>query len=256
MASNKVNKYLNQYQERNYAPKTRKIQKGDLAKYCYRGQSGKATEASDCHSIQQSRQEQEKVDLLTLDLLELKAKDVEWYGKTVLVTEQCVYIGDDDEETGIQCASRRIAGCEGQGQESEPVTSSQTKGVRGHGESRAQEEIQLRQEDEIVYEERREVQDSQSLKERRQGISSADQRRSKTEERIKSTEEEGLSYGQSEAGLGSPIQSCGEASCQVGSGESSSGSSSCRNEKVRQRKDGKASGKRKKGGEEVDPIPS
>lgn len=125
--SNKVNKYMQQYQERNYAPKARKIQKSDLAKYCDRSESGKAAETGNSDSVQQSWKEQEDQMIRELSY-----------------SSRC----DFDE--------------------------------------------------------------------------------------IKPGEE----YDQSKTGLGSPIQSSGEVSSQVGCGESSSGSSSCGEEEIRRREDG------------------
>ena len=54
--------------------------------------------------------------------------------------------------------------------------------------------------------------------------------------------------GKSEVGIGKPIQESGEGSSEVGSIKSGSRRSSSRNEKVRQRKDGKDGSSRKKKG--------
>lgn len=50
MVSKKVDKYLNKYQEKNYASKERKIEKSNLGKHTHRGPFWKAPEASggDC----------------------------------------------------------------------------------------------------------------------------------------------------------------------------------------------------------------
>lgn len=60
MKSKKCQKYMKQYQERNYAPKIRKIEKNDLRKHCDGGSGRKAAEASHRDSLQQSRKEQEE----------------------------------------------------------------------------------------------------------------------------------------------------------------------------------------------------
>lgn len=60
MVSAKVKKYMAPYNERNYAPKERKIEKSDLRKYPYRSPRWQATEASCGDSLQQSGTEQEE----------------------------------------------------------------------------------------------------------------------------------------------------------------------------------------------------
>lgn len=62
--SKKVEKYMSQYGERNYAPKNRKIEKSDLREYSNRSQCRQAAETSCSNSIQQSRQEQEEEEVI------------------------------------------------------------------------------------------------------------------------------------------------------------------------------------------------
>jgi hypothetical protein len=71
-----------------YASKNRLEQKGYLKKRCHRGESGKATKASDSNSVQQSREEQEK---------ELRDRML-WYGKEIVLTEPVVFTGENHEE--------------------------------------------------------------------------------------------------------------------------------------------------------------
>ncbi len=61
MLSKKCQKYISSYQERNYAPKSRKVEKGDLAKHSDRSSSWKTPETSSCNSIQQSGKVEEEV---------------------------------------------------------------------------------------------------------------------------------------------------------------------------------------------------
>jgi len=56
----KSQKYINQYQERNYAPKERKLEKSDLIKYCNRGESRETSETGCSNSLQQSRESKEE----------------------------------------------------------------------------------------------------------------------------------------------------------------------------------------------------
>lgn len=63
MVSKKVEKYLAQYNERNYAPKERKIEKSDLRKHPYRSSRWQTPEASCGDSFQQSgTQPEEEID--------------------------------------------------------------------------------------------------------------------------------------------------------------------------------------------------
>ncbi len=57
MLSKKCQKYISKYQERNYAPKKRKLEKSDLEKHCHGSTCWKAGKASGCDSLQQSGQE-------------------------------------------------------------------------------------------------------------------------------------------------------------------------------------------------------
>ncbi len=61
MISSKCQKYMNQYQERNYAPKVRKVEKGDIRKHSNGSEIGKTSETSCSNSIQQSREKQEEI---------------------------------------------------------------------------------------------------------------------------------------------------------------------------------------------------
>ncbi len=85
MPSNKVNKYMKQYEERNYAPKARKVTKSDLAEYINRSEGRQAAEASSGDSAEQSREEKEVT--------------IPCYGKVVVVTEEVVFIGEQNEES-------------------------------------------------------------------------------------------------------------------------------------------------------------
>ena len=63
MVSNKVIKYMSQYKENNYAPKKRKLEKGDLREHQNRNVPRQAPEAKYSDSNEQSRQIQEEVEL-------------------------------------------------------------------------------------------------------------------------------------------------------------------------------------------------
>ncbi len=82
-----------------YAIKNRLQQKGYFFKYSDGSSGRKAREASRRDSLQQSRQEQkEEVNPgLSLDLREIVEKEIYWYGKTVLLTEDVIYTGEDNE---------------------------------------------------------------------------------------------------------------------------------------------------------------
>lgn len=55
---------MDQYQERNYAPKIRKIEKSDFRKHCDGSKGGKACEASRCDCILQGKKNYKKeIDL-------------------------------------------------------------------------------------------------------------------------------------------------------------------------------------------------
>lgn len=57
LTSQKVIKYLEKYQERNYAPKKRKVEKSDLGKYRYRDSRRQAERPSRSDSVFEGRQE-------------------------------------------------------------------------------------------------------------------------------------------------------------------------------------------------------
>lgn len=67
MVSNKVNKYMNKYQERNYAPKERKLEKSDLGKYRDRSETWETSEASCGDCLLESWEEQE--EKVTMELI-------------------------------------------------------------------------------------------------------------------------------------------------------------------------------------------
>ena len=74
-----------------YATKNRLQQKGYFFKYSDGSSGRKARQASRSDSLQQSRKEPEEVNPgLSLDLQEIVAKDIEWYGKVVLLSEEVV----------------------------------------------------------------------------------------------------------------------------------------------------------------------
>jgi hypothetical protein len=134
-----------------YASEKRYVKKGYLRKHRNGSACRKATETGCCNCIQQSGESQEEIEMLVRPELplchsELLAKEIEWFGKVVLITEQ-VNIGEEN--------------------------------------------------------------------------------------------------GKSEVGIGQPIQSSGEISCEVRSEQSGSGCSGSRNEKVRKRKNGKDGRSRK-----------
>lgn len=124
--SNKVNKYMKQYEERNYAPKARKVTKSDLQEYINRGESRKATEASCSDSAEQSRKEQE--DQMIRDMLNSSASKLDEIPKQ---------IGEEDEERREEDAGKahrqrrqRVSlsdkrGCEAE--ESRPVKQTKRK---------------------------------------------------------------------------------------------------------------------------------
>lgn len=57
LTSQKVIKYLDKYQERNYAPKKRKVEKSDLGKYRYRDSRREAERSSGSDCILEGREE-------------------------------------------------------------------------------------------------------------------------------------------------------------------------------------------------------
>ncbi len=69
---------MNQYQERNYAPKVRKIQKNDIRKYSNGSTVRKTRETIRSHCVQQSRESQEK------------EVEIQTYASDVLLTEEIV----------------------------------------------------------------------------------------------------------------------------------------------------------------------
>jgi len=77
MYSKKCQKYLEQYQERNYAPKNRKLEKYDFKKYSDGSSGRKAYEASRSDRLQQSREIEEEKDLA-----------IQVYGKYVQLEEE------------------------------------------------------------------------------------------------------------------------------------------------------------------------
>ncbi len=62
MLSKKCQKYINKYEEKNYAPKVRKLEKSDIKQHTHRNKIGISAEASSSYSLKQSREiEEEKV---------------------------------------------------------------------------------------------------------------------------------------------------------------------------------------------------
>lgn len=147
---------MDQYQERNYAPKIRKIEKSDFRKHCDGGSGRKACEAS---------------------------------------RRDCILQGKKNYKKEIELS------------------------IQGQ------------------HEEKREREDHQTSQERRQRIQRADQRGSEAQEGVKSFKEE-VNHGQSEVGIGEPIQSSGEVSSEVRSRKSSSCRSSSRKKGSRSKKNG------------------
>ena len=87
MVSGKCQKYMNQYQERNYAPKSRKIEKNDLFQYSNGNPSWKTPKTVGCDCVQQSRKELEKT--------------IELYGMAVLLKEEVVNTGDENGQSKV-----------------------------------------------------------------------------------------------------------------------------------------------------------
>jgi hypothetical protein len=88
MVSKKVQKYMNKYEERNYAPKQRKVEKGDLAKYSDRSTSWETCEAGCCDCLLSRRKEQkEEVDT-----------SLDFYGKVILLDENTVIEFDEKSD--------------------------------------------------------------------------------------------------------------------------------------------------------------
>ena len=92
MLSSKCQKYINQYQEKNYAPKKRKIEKSDLRKHRNGSPRWKTTETSCSNCIQQSR--------------EVKEAIIE-YGRHVILTEEVIYTGEDEKDGDNRDRERR-----------------------------------------------------------------------------------------------------------------------------------------------------
>ncbi len=148
MVSNKVKKYMKQYQERNYAPKTRKIEKSDLSKHSHGSAFRQTNEASSGDSLQQSGQEQEEIGWIIRspmpDALEkILEEEIEWFGKVVLVTDPVIFTGEENEKAGIQCEARRCIGS--QERQEEPDAERSKKRVRRDGKSNGKEKVQRRQ---------------------------------------------------------------------------------------------------------------
>lgn len=76
---------MKKYGDRNYAPKNRKVEKGDIGEYCNRSSSWKASKTSSCNSLLSCQEEQKEVA-------------IECYGKFVqLTTDEIVYTGAESE---------------------------------------------------------------------------------------------------------------------------------------------------------------
>ena len=74
---------MNQYEERNYAAKNRKVEKGDLPKHSNGSQSRETSKASCCDSLLESRKVQEII--------------MQTYGTVVQLTEDVIYTGEENE---------------------------------------------------------------------------------------------------------------------------------------------------------------
>ena len=61
MLSKKCQKYMDQYQEKNYAVKSRKLEKDDLVKHQDRSQCRETAKTSGCHSNVESGKVQEEI---------------------------------------------------------------------------------------------------------------------------------------------------------------------------------------------------
>lgn len=94
---------MKQYQERNYAPKIRKIEKSDLSKHSHGSAFRQTNEASSGDSLQQSGQEQEEIEVIIKPAVpeafkKTLEKDIEWFAKVVLLKEPIIFAGDQNEE--------------------------------------------------------------------------------------------------------------------------------------------------------------
>lgn len=99
----------------NYAIKTGKVESSYKREYCNRKKVRKAPEASDCNSTKQNRKGKEEIET-----------SIQLYGKCVLLTEDVIYIGDQNEivrkenpvethqqgQQGVQVPAERRPGAE------------------------------------------------------------------------------------------------------------------------------------------------
>ncbi len=177
---------MKQYQERNYAPKTRKVTKSDLQKYINRDESREVTETSGSNSVECSRQEQEEIksiDLLPLPLClhETHEGEVKWFNDIAGLTS---YQGDKDGQSevglGSEIQSCGKTSCQvGSGKSSRGSSSSRDEEVR---QSQNGKDGISRQEKERLNEESRKENVGKTHQQGRQGIQSSNQGRCEAEE--------------------------------------------------------------------------
>lgn len=125
-----------------YATKNRFKQKGYFYKYSDGGSGRKAREASRCNSLQQSRKEQKE---------EIETQ-IQLYGKVVLLTEEVIYTGEENEsvrEKDVgkthQEGRQRIQGTDQGRCETEETNTCQTKGKKMKKQSAKEKKHEARE---------------------------------------------------------------------------------------------------------------
>lgn len=86
---------MSKYEERNYAPKARKLEKSDFKQYSNRSESWEASSSGCCDSLQKSREEQEEIreiipPELPLSLQEIVEEEVQWYKNMSGISEELI----------------------------------------------------------------------------------------------------------------------------------------------------------------------
>lgn len=77
MLSKKCQKYINQYEDKNYAPKARKLEKSDIQQHTHGKSCGKKAESSSSDCLKRCREIEEEKELA-----------IQVYGKYVQLEEE------------------------------------------------------------------------------------------------------------------------------------------------------------------------
>ena len=116
-----------------YAPEKRYVKKGYLRKYCNRSTGWQTPETGSSNSAEQSRKEEKVNPELSLDLQE----NIQWYGKTVLLT------GEVDEH-------RRFYENEADRQEVSPSSSKESTAITKDGQNSGKRKAKRRKKSEVI----------------------------------------------------------------------------------------------------------